>query len=881
MVNTEKREEEIIPIDDILIIPKILRQRLKQIGILGLRKFQLEALNYGIEGKNLVISAPTGSGKTLIGEILAVIRSMNDRKKTLFVVPYKALAEELKGELVVRYPFIHVGISTGDYRETPIAKLGIYDLIILTYEKADMIRREQPRWLKEVSLVVIDEIHLLSDPERGAILDVISAKFLELGYQLMALSATIKNAEEIASWLNAKLINSDYRPVKLLEGVYLPQRAKIYYYDPRPQEAEVIIIGRQNRESKNLISDQSRLDDFFKEMKSDKEIIENQLSRIFGTKAEILSVREGRIKKYMRVMSSDDLTERLSKIFYDRLDEGIIVCDDVFLVPKNIRGRGFMKYVLDLTYDLLTKASQLGTTWQILIFRRSRRLSQNTALKIAKMMEKTGLSSLFPHAKDVAKELKETLDEITPLSEELIQTLRRGVAFHHAGLTKEERRIVEKAFRERKIGVIVATPTLGAGINLPARRVVIEHYFYDPLFGTQRISVAHFKQRGGRAGRPGLDQVGEAILIAIDEDDLISLFEHYILNEPEPIRSSLGLYPPTIREQVLAYIASETGILGITLEAILNFFRRTFYYWQAERSSDFYSLSVLEENIIRSLQDLQSWGFIKSRTEGEVNYYYATRIGKKVSSIYIDPLSARYILDFLNKWFGKSKRRETKLGLKDAAKLFLSLSFTPDLSHMKLRLLSNLTTLARYILNAPKRIYDAIEDLIDESMLQILRSLAAKQYYELSSDIEDLIGSLGIVVVLLMWIEGIPIKNILLPFSPNFSGGDLRELVRISEWLLYCTKELAASLNIDIRFIRFIETIRERVEHGVTEDLLELVRIPGVGRVRAMQLKNYGYDSINKIAKASKSALTAIPGIGEKIAERILEYVRKKLGESR
>ena len=120
----------------------------------------------------------------------------------------------------------------------------------------------------------------------------------------------------------------------------------------------------------------------------------------------------------------------------------------------------------------------------------------------------------------------------------------RGVAFHNAGLTNDQRRVVETNFKKGKIKCIVATPTLAAGINLPARRVIVRDLArFDVTYGNAPIPVLEIKQMCGRAGRPRYDKFGEAVLIAKKEEDIKELADAYFLSEPEAIVSKLGAEP--------------------------------------------------------------------------------------------------------------------------------------------------------------------------------------------------------------------------------------------------------------------------------------------------------------------------------------------------
>ncbi len=129
---------------------------------------------------------------------------------------------------------------------------------------------------------------------------------------------------------------------------------------------------------------------------------------------------------------------------------------------------------------------------------------------------------------------KEDYDN-TKLTSELAKTVKNGTAFHHAGLDQRCRTIIENAFKNRHIKLLTATPTLAAGVNLPARRVVIPSVMRYTNNGLEKISILEYKQMCGRAGRPQYDDMGESIIIAKGYPD--EILEHYVDGEPEPLES--------------------------------------------------------------------------------------------------------------------------------------------------------------------------------------------------------------------------------------------------------------------------------------------------------------------------------------------------------
>ena len=191
--------------------------------ICKLRPSQEKAVKAGLlDGENLLVCTPTASGKTLIAEMAAMNSIYNEVGKAVYIVPLKALASEKYREFKERYKDVKVALSIGG-NDTADNYLEKYDIIITTSEKLDSVIRHHATWLRYVHVVIVDEIHLLNDPARGPTLEILITllKRMLKKMQMIGLSATIGNPEEIARWLDAKLVEDDWRPVKLKKGVYM------------------------------------------------------------------------------------------------------------------------------------------------------------------------------------------------------------------------------------------------------------------------------------------------------------------------------------------------------------------------------------------------------------------------------------------------------------------------------------------------------------------------------------------------------------------------------------------------------------------------------------------------------------------------------------
>ena len=216
-----------------ITINQQIKQSLNSDGISEFYPPQLESLQRGLmEGENITAAVPTASGKTLIAELAILSSWIRTKKKAVYLCPLRALASEKYQQfkrLESRFG-LHVGIATGDLDEKD-AYIGRSDIIVTTNEKMDTILRRSERWIFDVGVLIVDEVHLINDYSRGPTLEVVVGmiKYLLPECQIIALSATIRNADQISKWLKAHLIQSDWRPVDLREGIY--SKGKVQWAD--------------------------------------------------------------------------------------------------------------------------------------------------------------------------------------------------------------------------------------------------------------------------------------------------------------------------------------------------------------------------------------------------------------------------------------------------------------------------------------------------------------------------------------------------------------------------------------------------------------------------------------------------------------------------
>lgn len=712
-----------------LAIPEQIKEIIIRSGIVELYPPQEEAIKAGaLEGRNLVLASPTASGKTLVAEFCALKHILEKNGKTIYLTPLRALANE-KFQEFKKYAAsrktdgkrVRIGISTGDF-DSSDPWLERYDIIITTNEKADSLLRHRAKWMDDISIIVADEVHLLNEAERGPTLEVVLARLMQINpdMQILALSATINNVEEIAEWLKADYVTTEWRPILLREGILLHDEIQFRDGDARK-------IERKTRNS--------------------------------AINLALNTVKSG----------------GQALIFASTRKNAVV----------------FAKKVAGEVEEVLSKPAK--------------RTLEHEAERILATGEKTRISEL------------------------LAELVERGTAFHHAGLGGGHRKLIEDSFREGKIKVLTATPTLAFGVNLPARTVVIQDYRrYEPGYGYYPISVLEYKQMAGRAGRPKYDKVGEAVLTAKTSDEADYLMESYVLARPERIWSRLAV-ERILRSHVLATIAAD---FAHTERGIYDFFGKTFYAYQ-------YEISAIKGIIGKILKYLYDEEMIEVAGEN----IFATKFGKRVSELYVDPVSAVII---------RNAVRRKPAYMTDLSLLHM-IAHTPDMGP---------------ILRPYSHELDGISVFMEEHREEFLVDVPSE--WEDRIAYEQFLGEVKTAMVLKAWTEEMSEDETIERFRAQ--PGDLYRTIENAKWLLYATHELASLFGIKQILPQTIQ-LMERVEKGVKKELLPIVKLEGVGRVRGRILYNSGHRTIEDIKTAKLEDLVNLPLIGPKLARKIKEQV--------
>ncbi len=389
---------------------------------------------------------------------------------------------------------------------------------------------------------------------------------------------------------------------------------------------------------------------------------------------------------------------------------------------------------------------------QCLAFVRSR----GEAAALAERLAGKGLAGTM----DIVSTANAVADEVADIDgtitgRRLADCLRAGVAFHHAGLRADHRTAVESAFRDRSIACICATPTLAAGVNVPARRVVVRDQKRYTGSGMDWIPTLEVHQMCGRAGRPGLDPYGEAILVG-DGTTREAITERYVDGEPEAVESKLA-DPASLRTHVLSAVA--TGFAGTEAE-ILDVFEGTFYAREAGAGG-------LADAVAVAVDDLVDAGMVRRETGGVDAYrLVATPVGEATSKQYVRPETGARIVDGL----------QTAAAMDGTTTLtvFEVICDTPD---MQDTYLGNRERADMY------RFARANADTLTTGMGE-------------PDEFEAWLESVKTARILDEWIDGATIEELVEAY--RIGPGDLDSRVERAEWLLSAAEALADIVGLSV-----------------------------------------------------------------------------------
>lgn len=484
--------------------------------------------------------------------------------------------------------------------------------------------------------------------------------------------------------------------------------------------------------------------------------------------------------------------------------------------------------VVELSLDTISKNKQA------LVFAESKKSAEKVAEEIAR-----SIKGKRNELDELARKILKALPSPTKQCVRLAACVKKGIAFHHAGLVAKQRDVIEQAFREGLINTICATPTLAFGVDLPAFRVIIKSLKrYSGAWGMDWIPVLEYHQMCGRAGRPRYqDSHGEAVVIARSDGESEELYSRYVTGQPEDIESKLAV-EPVLRVHVLSLIA--TGFVR-SRQQLIDFFSQTFLAHQEREISE---LCVLLDKVIRLLEQ---WEFISVSRDDFVSaadmnikeVVVPTLLGRRVAELYLDPLTAHHFIRGL---------QMCKMG----ASVFGLLQLVSNTKEVEPRL------------RVGSKEYEKMKSVLLEHYSELLEM--EPNLYD--PEYDDFLDSIKTAVFLNDWVSESSEEKLLEEYG--IRPGEVWGKITIADWLLYTMEEIAPLLKMH-NIVKDIRKLRMRVQHGVREELLTLLRLEGVGRVRARRLYRAGIKDIGDVKKADLGTLGRL--IGQKTALKVKKQV--------
>ena len=755
---------------------KNLGEELLPLQALAVTKYDL------LNGQSLIVSAPTSSGKTFCGE-MASVANLFKRKKVIYLVPLKAIAEEKFSDFEEKYSDlgIKVVISTKDRQEhdRKIEKSD-FDLAIMINEKFNQLLLKNMDILSQVNLIIVDELQMIADPSRGPILELALLKIRASKYrpQILGLSAVLKDVDELSSWLACKLLLEKTRPVELLQGILLDG---IFFY--------------QKHNSKE----------------------------------------EGR--------------EELVRLDSDEAHQ-----------------------ILFANVEKLVKNGE-----QVLVFLKSKLDSENCASLFSEQVK-------FPPCLNAIDALSDL--ENTTLKQKLIECLQKGVAFHNADLTFDERKIVEYFYLQGEIRVIFSTTTLAMGVNLPAKTVFIEAQKYNLGEYSGKtvmlpISLSEYENMSGRAGRFGLEKdFGRSILIAANKFHFDSLWEGYIEGESAIGRSTHG------GEEKIAFQLDKKDMKDIILDLTT--------------SGTVKNIAQLEQIIKatpdgKSILDIASGGTLNEKVDELIHnkMLLTTDNGKTIS---VSKLGALCALKGISVQTGLVLKKKLEgpadfdpfgwfyevLDTKDGEEIYINVFFFEEerriyeealaQRYKLVRELEGSSAISRSASGGKVRRFEGLDtQTINAKIKGLLErkigfSHKETQLVKLSLLLSDWITSQSTF----------ELENKYLCRS-----GQIEQIGKKAGWLLDAASGMARVLNLNRKLVSFLRNLSQEVNFGVDRRGLKLakLRIPGLGRDYVWNLVNGGFCDLNRIKETELTELEKfIPiRVAERVKERIVEGSRCKV----
>ncbi|XP_013984855.2 helicase POLQ-like [Salmo salar] len=735
-------------------------------GIKDLYEWQKTCLNLDSvqQRRNLIYSLPTSGGKTLVAEILILKELLCRKRDALFILPYVSLVQEKVRGLAsfgLELDFMVEEYAGSKGRFPPVKGRGKRSLYIATIEKAHGLVNSliEANRLDNVGLVVVDELHMLGDGSRGAIIEMTLAKVLYISKstQIIGMSATLGNVQDIQKFLKAENYTNDFRPVELKE--YVKLKDIIYEVDPKEEECF-------------------------------------RFSRLLNF-------------KYSSAMQ--------------KIDQDHIVALVTEVIPSQ----------------------------SCLVFCPTKKNCENVAGMICKYLKEDFIQHKQAEKAVLLGELRSSGNgSLCPV---LKKTVQYGLAYHHSGLTSEERKLVEEAYSAGVLCLLTCTSTLAAGINLPARRVILR----SPYVAADFLKRSQYKQMVGRAGRAGIDTHGESILILQDKDKVLV---KKLVSAPMEICISNLMHSDG--KGVLSLILSVIG-LNITnsLEQIRDFMSGTLLSVQEKQVCLERSLWEVTQECVELLKEK---GLVTVSTEPQDGTLQVTKLGRATYKGSVD-------LTYCDLLYRDLSKGLESLMLNSFLHLIYLVTPYDMVSQCKpdwMVYFRQFTLLSA----AEQKMCAAVG--VSESFVA---RKAAGQNVKKNID-QVVVSRLYLALVLLSLLKETDLWSVADRFQ--LSRGFIQTLLSSSSVFCSCVLHFTEELEEFWPFKALLTELTRRLTYCVQAELIPLMEVAGVMERRAKQLYNAGYKTLAHLANADPNVLAkTVENLFKKQANQIVASAKMLLNE--
>lgn len=741
---------------------KVKELMFKLRGIQSLYDWQQTCLNLDCvqQRKNLIYSLPTSGGKTLVAEILILRELLCRRKDCLFILPYISLVQEKVRGLAsfgLELDFMVEEYAGSKGRFPPVKRRNKTSLYIATIEKGHSLVNSliETSRLDNLGLVVVDELHMLGDGSRGAIIEMTLAKvqYVSKTTQIIGMSATLGNIKDLQTFLRAENYTNNFRPVQLKEFVKLHDT--IYEVDPKEENCF-------------------------------------RFSRLLNF-------------KYSSTMQ--------------KIDPDHIIALVTEVIPAH----------------------------SCLLFCPTKKNCENVAAMICKYLKEDFLRHREEEKGVLLRELRDSGNgSLCPV---LKVTVPYGVAYHHSGLTSEERKLVEEAYSSGVLCLLTCTSTLAAGINLPARRVILR----SPYVATDFLKRSQYKQMVGRAGRAGIDSVGESILILQEKDR--NMAKTLVC---APMESCYSNLMHDDGKGLLSLVLSLIGLnITSSVEQLQDFLQGTLLFVQWQQL-------CVERSLLEAVQQCVDVLKEKELITVDSQSLRVTKLGKATYKASVDLTYAEVLYKDL------SKGLESLL-----LNSYLHLVYLVTPYDLIDQCKPNWMIFFRQftLLSVAEQKMSAAVGVPESFVARKAAGQTVKKGVNVAA-----VRRMYLALVLFSLLKETDVWSVSERFQ--VSRGFVQTLLGSSSAFCSCVLHFTEELEEFWPFRALLAELTRRLSYCVKAELIPLMEVAGVLESRAKQLYAAGYKTLTHLANADPAALcTAIQNLYRKQANQIVASAKMLVSE--